>query len=100
MTQLCSAFDANPMVYLPTGRPAMTSSLPMAAAGIGAASITGLTGLLLLLGGVGDATAHTGLLSGSVCATSGPIPGISDVSAANGRVVAAVSVARAVTGPR
>ena len=33
-------------------------------------------------------------LSGSVCATSGPIAGISEVSAANGRVVAAVSVAR------
>ena len=72
----------------------MAPSLPMASAGIAAMSMTGLTGLLLLLGGVGDATAHTGLLSGSVCATSGPIVGISDVSAANGRVVAAVSVAR------
>jgi len=54
----------------------------------------GLTALLVLLGGVGDATAHTGLLSGSVCASSGPIAGMSDVAAANGRVVAAVSVAR------
>ncbi|MHB1472995.1 MAG: C40 family peptidase [Dermatophilaceae bacterium] len=66
----------------------------MASAGIGAASMTGLTGLLVLLGGMGDATAQTGLLSGSVCATSGPIAGISDVSAANGRIVVAVSVAR------
>ncbi|MHB8300318.1 MAG: C40 family peptidase [Dermatophilaceae bacterium] len=66
----------------------------MVSAGIGAASMTGLTGLLLLLGGVGDPTAHTGLLFGSACATSGPIAGIADVSAANGRVVAAVSVAR------
>jgi cell wall-associated NlpC family hydrolase len=72
----------------------MAPSLPMASAGIAAMSMTGLTGLLLLLGGVGDATAHSGLLSGSVCATSGPIAGISDVSAANGRVVAAVSMAR------
>jgi cell wall-associated NlpC family hydrolase len=82
------------MVYPPTGRPGMAPSLPMAFAGFAAISMTGLTGLLLLLGGVGDAAAHTGLLSGSVCATSGPIAGISDVSAANGRVVAAVSVAR------
>jgi peptidoglycan DL-endopeptidase CwlO len=72
----------------------MVLSLPMAAAGIAATSMTGLTGLLLLMGGVGDATAHTGLLAGSVCATSGPIAGISDTAAANGRVVAAVSVAR------
>src|SRR5674476_1227371 len=72
----------------------MVLSLPMAAAGIAATSMTGLTGLLLLVGGVGDATAHTGLLAGSVCATSGPIAGISDAAAANGRVVAAVSVAR------
>ena len=72
----------------------MAPSLPMVAVGITAASMTGLTGLLLLIGGMGEATSHIGLLSGSVCATSGPIAGISDVSAANGRVVAAVSVAR------
>ena len=45
----------NQMVYLPAGRPDMTLSLPMASAGIGAASMTGLTGLLLLLAGAGDA---------------------------------------------
>jgi peptidoglycan DL-endopeptidase CwlO len=72
----------------------MALSLPMAAAGIAAVSITGLTGLLLLISGAGQSTTQTGLLSGSVCATSGPIAGISDASAANGRVVAAVSVAR------
>jgi cell wall-associated NlpC family hydrolase len=72
----------------------MTPSLPVASAGIGAASMTGLTALLLLLAGVGDATAQSGLISGSVCATSGPIAGIPDVAAANGRVVAAVAVAR------
>ncbi|HEY5247335.1 MAG TPA: NlpC/P60 family protein, partial [Dermatophilaceae bacterium] len=38
--------------------------------------------------------APNGLLAGSACATSGPIAGISDAAAANGRVVAAVSVAR------
>jgi cell wall-associated NlpC family hydrolase len=82
------------MVYLPAGSPDMTLSLPMAAAGISAAAMSGLTGFLLLLGGVGDATAQSGLISGSVCATSGPIAGIPDVAAANGRVVAAVAVAR------
>jgi len=81
------------MVYLPPGRPSMPS-LPLVSAGIGAASMTGLITLLLLIGGAGDATAHTGLLAGSVCATSGPIAGISDAAAANGRVVAAVAVAR------
>ncbi len=83
-----------PMVYLLRGRRGMPPSLPMISAGIAAASMTGLTGLLVLLGGMGDATAQTGLLTGSVCATSGPIAGISDVSAANSRIVVAVSVAR------
>jgi hypothetical protein len=82
------------MVYLPAGRPDMTLSLPIISAGVGAAAPTGLTGLLLLLAGAGDATAQEGLISGSVCATTGPIPGIPDVAAANGRVVAAVAVAR------
>ena len=82
------------MVYLPAGRRCMTFSLPVASAGIDVAAMAGLTGLLLLLSGVGDATAQAGLISGSVCATSGPIAGMSDVAAANGRVVAAVAVAR------
>ena len=82
------------MVYLPSGRPDMTVSLPVLSAGIGAATLTGLTGFLLLLGGIGDATAQEGLISRSVCSTSGPIAGIPDVAAANGRVVAAVAVAR------
>jgi cell wall-associated NlpC family hydrolase len=82
------------MVYLPPGRPDMTLSPPVVSAGIGAAALTGLTGLLLLLAGAGDATAQEGLISGSVCSTAGPIAGIPDVAAANGRVVAAVAVAR------
>ena len=82
------------MVYRPTSMPGMAPSLPMACAGVAVASMTGLTGLLVLLSGVGDATADTGLLTGSVCTTSGPIAEVSDVAAANGRVVAAVSVAR------
>jgi cell wall-associated NlpC family hydrolase len=82
------------MVYLPAGRPDMTLSLPIISAGVGATALTGLTALLLLLAGAGDATAQEGLISGSVCATTGPIAGIPDVAAANGRVVAAVAVAR------
>jgi cell wall-associated NlpC family hydrolase len=82
------------MVYLPAGRPDMTLTLPVASTAIGAAALTGLTGFLLLLGGAGDATAQEGLISGSVCSTTGPIAGIPDVAAANGRVVAAVAVAR------
>src|ERR1035437_4270798 len=90
--EFCS--KTNPMMYLPAGTPDMTLSLPMASAGIGAASMTGLTALLLLLAGAGDATAQEGLISGAVCATSGSIAGIPDVAAANGRGVAAVAVAR------
>ena len=82
------------MVYLPAGRPDMTLPLPIVSAGVGAAALTGLTALLLLLAGAGNATEQTGLISGSVCSTSGPIAGIPDVAAANGRVVAAVAVAR------
>jgi len=82
------------MVYPPVGRPDMTLSLPVASAGIGARALTGLMGFLLLLGGVGDAAAQSGLIAGSVCSTSGPITGIPDVAAANGRVVAAVAEAR------
>ena len=82
------------MVYLPAGRPDMTLPLPIVSAGVGAAALTGLTALLLLLAGAGDAAAQEGLISGAVCSTSGPIAGIPDVAAANGRVVAAVAVAR------
>jgi cell wall-associated NlpC family hydrolase len=82
------------MVYLPAGRPDMTLSLSIVSAGVGAAALTGLTALLLLLAGTGDATAQEGLISGSVCSTTGPIAGIPDVAAANGRVVAAVAAAR------
>ena len=52
------------MVYLPAGRPDMTLSLPIISAGVGAAALTGLTALLLLLAGAGDATAQEGLISG------------------------------------
>jgi cell wall-associated NlpC family hydrolase len=72
----------------------MTFSLPVASAGIGATALTGLLGFLLLLAGVGDATAQSGLISGAICSTTGPINGIPDAAAANGRVVAAVAEAR------
>lgn len=66
----------------------------MASAGIGATALTGLLGFLLLLAGIGDATTQSGLISGSVCSTSGPITGVPEVAEANDRVVAAVAAAR------
>jgi cell wall-associated NlpC family hydrolase len=54
-------------------------------------------GLLLLVGGAGgiDASAQSALAAGSLCATSGPIAGLSDDAAQNARTVAAVGFARA-----
>jgi len=54
-------------------------------------------GLLLLVGGAGsiDASATGALAAGSLCATSGPIAGVSDDAAQNARTVAAVGFARA-----
>lgn len=56
--------------------------------------LLGLTGICVMAGGIGPADASTGLLSGSVCATSGPVAGLSDVAAANARVVTATAASR------
>jgi cell wall-associated NlpC family hydrolase len=53
-----------------------------------------LLGLLLLIGGAASSDAQSvnpGLVTGSVCATSGPIEGLSDAAAQNARTVAAVA---------
>jgi cell wall-associated NlpC family hydrolase len=54
-------------------------------------------GLLVLVGGSGgiDASAKGALAAGSMCATSGPISGLSDEAAQNARTIAAVGFARA-----
>jgi cell wall-associated NlpC family hydrolase len=59
--------------------------------------VVALVGLLVLLGGSAsiDASAQGGIAGGAVCATSGPIAGLSDDAAQNARVVAAVASARA-----
>jgi hypothetical protein len=53
--------------------------------------------LLLLVGGAGsiDASANGALAAGSLCATSGPIAGMTDDAAQNARTIAAVGFARA-----
>jgi cell wall-associated NlpC family hydrolase len=49
---------------------------------------------LLLVGAVASDGPASGLAAGAVCATSGPLAGLSDVAAANARTVAAVAFAR------
>jgi len=62
--------------------------------GVAGATAAGLGGVLLLLAGMGDPSAQAGLQAGSVCATSGPVSGLSAAAAANGRIVAATALAR------
>jgi NlpC/P60 family protein len=55
-----------------------------------------VTGLLVLIAGSAlDASAQPGLVAGSLCATSGPIAGLSADAAQNARTVVAVASARA-----
>ena len=74
------------MVYLPAGSPDMVFSLPMVSADIGAASLIGMTRHLLLREGVDDGTAQTGQIAESGSPASGPIVGMPNVAATDGRV--------------
>ena len=72
--------------------------LSLAAAAVLSAPVAGLTALVVLIGGTTDVAGDSsfpGLTGGSVCATSGPIAGMSAVQAQNARVVAATASARA-----
>ena len=68
------------------------------AAAILSAPVAGLTALVVLIGGTSDVVTDSsfpGLTGGSVCATSGPIAGMSAGQAQNARVVVATASARA-----
>jgi len=72
--------------------------LSVAAAAVLSAPVVGLTALVVLIGGTTDGAANSsfpGLTGGSVCATSGPIAGMSAAQAQNARVVVATVSARA-----
>src|SRR5665647_766287 len=72
--------------------------LSVAAAAILSAPVVGLTALVVLIGGTTDGAANSrfpGLTGGSVCATSGPLAGMSAAQAQNARVVVATASARA-----
>ena len=72
--------------------------LSLAAPAILSAPLAGLTALVVLIGGTTDVAADrrfSGLTGGSVCATSGPIAGMSAAQAQNARGVAATALARA-----
>jgi len=72
--------------------------LSLAAAAVLSAPVAGLTALVVLIGGTTDVAADSrfpGLTGGSVCATSGPIAGMSAAQAQNARVVVATASARA-----
>jgi hypothetical protein len=66
-------------------------------AGATSVPVIALLGLLVLIGGAGSPDAQAidpGVVAGSVCATSGPIGGLSDAAAQNARTVAAVAAPR------
>lgn len=67
-----------------------------AAVGIAGTGVVSLVGLVVLAGAL--AGANPASASGSMCTTSGPIPGLSDQQAANARTVAAVAGSRG--GPK
>src|SRR5450759_5981816 len=72
--------------------------LSLAATAVLSAPVAGLTALVVLIGGTTDVAADSrfpGLTGGSVCATSGPIAGMSAAQAQNARVVVATASARA-----
>jgi peptidoglycan DL-endopeptidase CwlO len=59
--------------------------------------VLALLGLLVLIGGAAQPSAEAmdaGVVTGSVCATTGPIVGLSDAAAQNARTVAAVAAGR------
>lgn len=56
--------------------------------------LVGVVALGVVAGGVASADASTGLTFGSTCATSGPIAGLSNASAANARIVVATASSR------
>ena len=74
--------------------PALTLTVPV----ILSMPVAGLTALAVLIGASTDVTPNNstpGLTGGSVCATSGPLAGMSAAQAQNARVVAATASARA-----
>jgi cell wall-associated NlpC family hydrolase len=59
--------------------------------------VIAVLGLLVLIGGAGSPDAQaidSGVVTGSVCATTGPIAGLSDAAAQNARTVAAAAAPR------
>jgi len=82
------------------GRPWVTDSGSRKLIWVAAACslpVIALLGLLVLIGGAASPEAQAldpGVVTGSVCATTGPIVGLSDAAAQNARTVAAVAASR------
>ncbi|MGN6132357.1 MAG: C40 family peptidase [Nocardioidaceae bacterium] len=70
-----------------------SAKVMLVVAAAGSALVT-LVGLCVVAGSLGTANSPSGMLAGSVCATSGPLPGLSKAAAANARTVAATALAR------
>ena len=56
--------------------------------------LAGLVGFCVLAGSLGTMNAPAGMVAGSMCRTSGPLPGLSEAAAANARTVAATALER------
>ena len=70
-----------------------SAKVMLVVAAAGSALVT-IVGLCVVAGSLGTANGPSGMLAGSVCATSGPLPGLSKAAAANARTVAATALAR------
>ena len=57
-------------------------------------AVVALVGLCVVAGSLGATNSGAGMVAGSICTTSGPLPGLSDAAAANARTVAATALAR------
>ena len=70
-----------------------SAKVMLVVAAAGSALVT-VVGLCVVAGSLGTVNGPSGMLAGSVCATSGPLPGLSKPAAANARTVTATALAR------
>jgi cell wall-associated NlpC family hydrolase len=72
----------------------MGSTKVIVGGGVAGVLLVGLVGFCVVVGSLGTLNGPSGLLAGSVCRTSGSLPGLGDAAAANARTVAATALER------
>lgn len=81
-------------MYLLFGRPVVKSPRVLFGGALLAIAIAFVVGLGVVSGGVSATDASTALVTGSVCATAGPVAGLPPAAAANARVIVATAASR------